>query len=215
MKARTKAQKIKAKRGRPFLPGNEREPNGQLSRRKASRDTRQQQTEGKNMDVAVNRRIRQFDLKDYRDKGGRLITAEQQAADPRHGYVLGRMLIDGTVTKEQHDIGIRIGEDMARFYGLTGVPFPSARAQDLFAVRGSGGDDSEGRAKAARKARDKANALRDAFLACGDINTGRKVAHTVMQVCVLDVDEARKWPNHMMLWLRHGLNAAGKVYGAV
>lgn len=216
MKSRTKAQKLRSKRarGRPRLPASDRQPNGQPSRRIASVEKFQQTSEADTMDVAVNRRIRQLGLQDYRDKGGRVVTAEEQAKDPRHGYVLGRMLLDHAITKDQHDTGIRLAEDFSRFYGLTGVPFPSSRAQDLFAVRSSGGEDSDGRANAARKARERAMALQGALLAVQDINTGRRVLHTVMQVCVLDVAESRGWPPHMTGWLRLGLNSVGKFYDA-
>ena len=166
------------------------------------------------MNVAVARRIRHYGIEDFRDPGGKLVTAEEQAKNPLHGYVLGRMLMDHAITKEQHDTGIRFAEDMARFYGLSGVAFPSARAQDLFAVRSSGGEDSDGKGHAARKARDRAMKLQQVLLGVQDINTGRRVLHTVMQICVLDVEESRGWPEYMTSWLRLGLNAVGKHYAA-
>src|SRR5690349_23602138 len=131
---RTKAAKLKAKRGRPRLPTTEREPNGRKSRRMDA-VTMREETAISEM-PAVQRRIRQDNILPFKDKSGKLHTAEMQAMDPRRGYVLGLLFLDGTITEAQHEAGIRYAEDMARYYGLTGVPFPSPRAQNLFAVRG-------------------------------------------------------------------------------
>lgn len=152
------------------------------------------------MHTAASTRMRHFNV------------TMEQAIDPRRGYVLGRMFLDGTINQRQHDAGLRYAEDMARYYGLTGVPFPSPRAQNLFAVRGSGGDDSAGKAHQAREARDKMNALRAVLLACGDLNTGRRVEHTVKLVCIEDIDERRSLPPNMRAWLVRGLNALAKFY---
>lgn len=135
-----------------------------------------------------------------------MVTAEEQALDPRRGYVLGLMLLDGTLTKDQHDAGIRYAEEQSLYLGLTGTPFPSPRAQNLFAVRGDNGDDSEAKGDRARKARLKANAARALLLGVGNIDTGRKVEHAVREVCLLDNIQARTWPAHMLLLLKHGLN---------
>lgn len=159
------------------------------------------------MDVAVSRRIRHMGLV---DKGAE--TALKQAQDPRRGYVLGNLYLDGKITEGQHDAGIRYGEDMARYYGLTGVRFPSARAQNLFAVRGDGGDVSENHAQMAKEARQRMTSLRAALLATGDINTARRVLHTVQAICVEDIEQARGWPEHMIALLRNGLNKLGKFY---
>jgi hypothetical protein len=115
------------------------------------------------MSVAVARRIREHAI----DNPGKILTLHQ-AIDPRRGYALGRLLLDGKLTAQQHDIGFKIGEDMSRYFGLTGVPFPSARAQNLFSVH-SDGEDSESRGKAARAARDKMARIRAALLSVGDI----------------------------------------------
>lgn len=161
-----------------------------------------------NQSVAVSRRIRHLGLVDTKVE-----SAEKQALDPRRGYVLGRMLLDGKITQIQHEAGLKYAEDMARFYGLTGVPFPSARAQDLFAIRSDGSEDGEERGRAAARARSRAKALQALLLAVGDINTGRKVTHTVNSIALLDIQEARGWPEHMVGWLKRGLNALARHYG--
>jgi hypothetical protein len=200
-KAKTKAERLRLKRGRPRLPAADREPNGQPSRRIAST---QQRDQDENMNVAIARRIRDHAF----ENAGKILTLHQ-AIDPRRGYALGRLLLDGKLTSQQHDIGIKLGEDMARYYGLTGIPFPSARAQNLFSVHGDG-EDSDARGKAARKARDKMVAIRAALLSVGDIDTGRRVYRTVMSVVVEDMPATEGMLDH----LRKGLNKAGSVvYG--
>lgn len=120
--------------------------------------------------------------------------------------------MDGNVTESQHEAGVRYSQDMARYYGLTGVPFPSARAQDLFAIK-SAGDEPEGKGKAAASARNRMVELRNLLLSSGDINTGRRVLHTVNVVCVEDIDELRTLNEAMKAWLKRGLNALARHYG--
>lgn len=205
MKARSQAAKLKAKRGRPALPASitTREPNGRPSRRKGRATELEQQVKH----VAIERRIRHFEIVDNDRE-----TAEKQAEDPRHGYLLGRMYMDGSITEGQHDAGQKYAEDMSRYYGLTGVAFPSARAQDLFAVRSTGGEDSQERAESARLARAKMARLRSILLATGDIETGRRVEHTVKMVCVEDADHLRNLNPPMQAWLKRGLNALAAFY---
>lgn len=174
---------------------------------------RMEETEAETRSTVVESRIRQDNIIPFKAKDGKIVTAEQQALDPRRGYVLGRILLDGKITQAQHDAGIKYAGDMSRYYGLTGVAFPSARAQDLFAVRGGGGEDSEERAEAARKARSRAHKLDEILLAVGDINTGRRVIHTVKNVALLDIAESRGWPDHMHRYLRKGLNKLADYYG--
>jgi hypothetical protein len=206
----TKRQKRIQKRGRPRLPAIEREPNGRQSRRKESQNVQAQAELSET--PAIQRRIREDNIVPLRQKDGKIVSAEQQALDPRRGYALGLLLIDKSITQAQHDTGVRFGEDMARFYALTGVPFPSARAQNLFAVRGTGADESESRTEAAKRARQTAKRLEAVLMGVGDIDTGRKVAHTVKTVCVLDEQNARCWPEHMLNFLRRGLNALARQH---
>jgi hypothetical protein len=213
-KAATRAAKLRQKRGRKAMPATEttREPNGRKSRRKVAHKARTDLLEHQVMEVATARRIRHYDIADRRGRDGNVLTAEQQAKDTRHGYLLGRMLLDGTISKQQHDAGLRYAEDISRYHGLTGVPFPSARAQDLFAIKGSDGDESESKADRARAARDKMQKLRAVLLSAGDINTGRRVQHTVNVVCVEDIDELRTLNGLMAEWLRRGLNKLAALY---
>lgn len=201
MAARTQAAKLRQKRGARLLPSTDREPNGRKSRRKLATKERGRNMEMAVMDTAIQRRVRHLGV------------TEKQALDPLCGSVLGRLRFDNRVTQAQYDAGVKYGEDMGRFYMLTGTPFPSARAQDLFAVRGDDGETTENKAAQARAARDKANKLRTVMLGCGDINTGRKVVHTVTEIVIMDTEQARGWSDFMIGLLKRGLNALAKEYG--
>lgn len=212
MKAKTAAQKLKAKRGRPALPSSNIEPNGRKSRRVSSVNKRTLMSEAEARSVVVQKRIRDNNIVAFRQKDGKTVTAEERAADPRFGYVLGLMLMDGTINRRQHEAGVNYAQDMARYYGLTGVQFPSARAQDLFRVGGGDGEDSTSKADRAVAARSRMVKLRDLLLKVGDINTGRHVVHTVNCIALQDIPESRCWPPHMIAWLKRGLNKLADFY---
>lgn len=170
-------------------------------------------TEAEARSVVIDRRIREGQIVPFKAKDGRRVTAEEQAADPRRGYTLGLMVLDHTITDRQHDAGVRFAEDMARYYGLTGIKFPSARAQNLFAIRGdNNGEDSYRRAEKSRDASKLAGRLRDILLGTGNIDEGRRVVHSVTEVAVLDNPQARKWPDHMLMFIRKGLNRLADHY---
>lgn len=198
-KAATKAAKLRARRGRPRIDAP-RTPSSQISRSKEALTEM-------NMQPALDRRIRHYDIRSTKDTSAQVL-----AGDPAWGYLLGRLLKDGTINKAQHDAGNRYADDMSSYFGLTGVPFPSAKAQNMFAVKGSSGDDDEDRGKRAAKARAKMMKLRDILLACGDINTGRRVLHTVNAVCVEDIDHLRTLNSPMKAWLVRGLNSLSVFY---
>lgn len=172
-------------------------------------------TEAEARSVVVDRRIREDNIVAFRGKDGKVVTAEEQATDPRRGYTLGLMWLDGSIQDFHHEAGIRYAQDVTRFLGLKGLPFPSPRAQNLFAVRGHDGEESESRIEAAQKAQERFNKLRKVLLEVGDIDTGRKVERKVAEVCVQDIIEARKWPESTLLLLRKGLNALSYFYGIV
>ena len=167
------------------------------------------------MSVVVSKRIRDGGGKivPFRNKEGKIVTIEEQAADPRRGYTLGLMLLDGSIQDFHHEAGIRYAEDVSRFLGLKGIPFPSPRAQNLFSVRGHDGEESESRIEAAQKAQERFDRLRKILLETGDIDTGRKVERKVAEACVQDIIEARGWPGPTLLLLRRGLRGLAFYYG--
>jgi hypothetical protein len=162
------------------------------------------------MDVAINRRIRQQGI-----IGNSELPVEKQAADPLRGYVLGILLLGSRISQAQHDAGIHYAKDMSRYYKLSGVPFPSVRAQNLFAVGGDSGE-TEDRALAAKVARIRMKQLRKALLAASDINTGRQVEYTVRAVCLLDLPgsdwSGRSFSSSLLV---RGLNSLARYYGLV
>lgn len=151
-----------------------------------------------NMSIVVAARMRLYGL------------TEEQANSVEAGYELGRLFLSDRITKLQHEAGKKYAEDMARYYGLTGVPFPSARAQNLFAVRGEAGE-SEGKATAARSARDKANRLHELLLRVGDNQTAIRIQRIVNGVAVSDQALGKSTQDHFHL--RRGLNALIAYYG--
>jgi hypothetical protein len=205
MMARSKAARRRQKRGRPRLlaNGHDREQNGRLSRRKNA-------TEGRAMDVVLNRRIRQQGIIGNSDE-----PIEKQAADPRRGYVLGILLLGDRINQTQHDAGLKYGADLNRHYKLSGLPDPLLRAQDMFAVHGTSSETID-QALAAKLARKRAKELRDVLLAIGDIGTGRRVEHTVRSVCLLDLpDSAFTGRVLMSNLLIRGLNGLARYYSGM
>jgi len=119
------------------------------------------------------------------------------------GYTLGRIFLDGNITEGQRKAGDAFGEAMARYYSLTGIPFPSARAQSLFSIAGHDGEVSEDRAKRARNSTNKMMELTGALLQCID---GPQVRQTILNVVVMDHEVLRKMPPQQMRWLKRGLD---------
>lgn len=208
------SQKVKHMRsGRPRLVGVPRNASGRICETRDERNERmawqKRETEAETMATALLARQNVYDL------------SEAQAKHPEAGHVLGRIYLDGTLGEVRENkegiayvrltAGKRYAEDMARYYGLTGIPFPSPRAMELFRIGGYDGEVSAERARQAKLAANHAQSLEAALLAsCGH---GRQVAHTVKSVCLLDIEESRGWPEHMMKWLRTGLDELVLTYG--
>lgn len=163
------------------------------------------------MQVAISRRIRHLGLVDLRTENG-ILTAEHQAKNLYLGYPLGLLYVDGKITQQQHDAGMKYAEDMWKYYVLVGIPFPSAKAQNMFAVRGMIGDETETRAVRAKAATDKMMALERVLnMVSGN---GRKVKTTVFNVAVTEeVEEPRLMPERMLGWLIEGLDELIWHYG--
>lgn len=205
MKARTRARKRAKGAGRKPLPGMPRTASGAISRSRAGRQARidhaRELTEAEKADtMSVAIEMRQ------RVHGACTATAKR----PEWGYVLGRIYLDGKlgsmegIGKMRLEAGQRYADIMARYYGLTGIPMPSARAQNLFSVHGYDGETSAERAKAARRASDRRMEIIGVL---ERLPNGRQVAHSMHVVCFEDLDTARDWPMHMMEHLRRGLDA--------
>lgn len=218
MTAITRAQKLKAKRGRPRLPNLARTQSGRISRSSTQTQERKATEEQKAMATVINMRERLHGA------------TGSNAKALEWGYVLGRIWMDGNLgprsepTTEPNkprglmrigdfrlEAGNRYAADMATYFGLTGIPFPSVRAQTLFqSGRGYEGDITAERNEIIKDSADWMMALEGVLLKC---ENGRNVATTVKNICVLDIDEARGWPPHMHAYLRTGLDALVWKYG--
>lgn len=183
----SKAEKLKQKRisrGRPRKAGAERHPCGKINQ-----NWSQHESEQDAMSVAIVAR-------------GKIHGLNENNA--LAGYTLGRIFLDGKISQHHLEAGNEYAEDMARYYRLTGIPFPSARAQSVGGVRGSDGEVSQSRADAARRASNRMMELEGVLLRCDD---GPQVKTTVRNVCLLDIETLRLMPEQQLLWLRRGLEA--------
>lgn len=192
MKALSKAAKLKAKRaGRPRKANAERHPCGKIKRQWSNDNAirEQHETEKEAMSVAVDARKRIHGIEENTNLAG---------------YVLGRIYLDKNINEEQRKAGDEFAEAMARYYRLTGVQFPSARAQSIGGIRGSDGEVPQSLADAARKATNKMMHLMGVLMRCKD---GPQVKTTVFNVCLMDYDNLRTMPDTQMALLRRGLDA--------
>ena len=186
-----KAQKLRAKRasrgaGRPRKQNVERYPSGKV---------KPFETEKDNMSVAI----------DARRKVHGMTAANDDAVKSQHaGYTLGRIFLDGRISKEQLEAGDEYAEVISRYHRLFGIPFPSARAQSLFSIAGHDGDVTDDQAARARRASNKMMELQGVLLKCED---GPQVKSTIHNVAVMDLEHLRGMPDQQMLWLRRGLSA--------
>lgn len=182
-----KAQKLRIKRalrgaGRPRKENVERFPGGKI---------KPFETEKENKSVVIEARKRMHG-------------ANMNVESPFAGYTLGRIFLDGKITEEQRQAGDEYAEAIARYHRLVGIPFPSARAQSLFSIKGHDGDVTEDMASRARRATNKMMELQGVLLRCVD---GPQVKSTIHNCVVLDLDHLRGMPDQQMLWLRRGLVA--------
>lgn len=198
MAAYSKAQKLRAKRGRPTLPAAEREANGRKSRRKSAMVLRLVETEKEVKSVAVANRVK-------------MGISTKEANSQEAGSVLGRLYLNkgNGITKAQYDAGMLMAQDFARYYALTGIPFPSIKAHDIGRVRGRNEIDN----KAATIVATNRVMLIEKVL--GEVDhSGKPITSTTKKVCVLDEADGMHLP-HMVIYLKRGLMALVKLYGLV
>lgn len=183
----SKAAKLRQKRiarGRPRKEGAERHPCGKIKQEWSQRESEQDA-----ISVAMTAR-------------GRIHGLNENNA--LAGYTLGRIFLDGNISEYQRIAGDEYAAEMVRYYMLTGIPFPSARAQSLVRVRGSDGDEPQSKLDAARRASNRMMELEGILLQCEE---GPQVRTTVKNVCLMDLEAMRLMPERQMLWLRRGLQA--------
>lgn len=195
----SKAERLKRKRqirlGRPRKDGVARTESGRISRSAQQKMRSERESVREARETVVKRRMRQFGI------------TEAQASNRLWGFPLGALYAGGRITKEEFDAGQAYCADMVAYYGLTGIPFPTVRAQDIFRVAGYSGEISTEQARRARVASNRYMALQGLLLSSG--RNGRQVMETVNKVCFLDYDITH-WPNHMIALLRKGLKVLAK-----
>lgn len=183
----SKAEKLRHKRisrGRPRKANAERHPCGKIKQEWSQRESEQDA-----VSVALTAR-------------GKIHGLNENNA--LAGYTLGRIFLDGKISEYQREAGDEYADDMARYYRLTGIPFPSARAQSMGTIRGSDGDVSQSLADAARRASNRMMELEGILLRCEE---GPQVKTTVRNVCLMDIEGLRLMPERQLLWLKRGLDA--------
>lgn len=194
MKAATRSASKGTKRrlpkgGRPRKEGVERFDCGKIKPSETAKEVRS---------VALEARMRiHLGVNDNGDEAAR-----KQADSTFMGYTLGRIYLDGKITEGQRKAGDEFAEVMGRYYSLTGIPFPSARAQSLFSVKGHDGDVSESMANRARRASNKMMELQGVLLQCSD---GPQVRQTIVNLVVMDHEAMRLMPPLQMRWAKRGL----------
>ena len=184
--------------GRPREDGVLRTPSGRKSRSSAARRETQLQV----MATALDARMRQTGLR------------AREAAQPQAGSALGLLQFDGHLKAREVKAGEYYAETLARHYGLAGISFPSARAQNLFAVRGHAGDETENRAEAAKKASARAAALDRVLLNCDPRgHRGQQIRAKIYSVCIFDDRQSREWNKYTIGLVAKGLSAVADEMG--
>lgn len=186
-----KSTKLKVKRtngaGRPRKEGVERYPSGDIKRSETAREA---------MSVAIEAR-RRID-------GWSKETPDDKVKSHLAGYVLGRMRLDGSITEEQLKAGDEYAEIMCRYYRMVGIPFPSARAQSLFSIKGHDGEETQSVTDRARRSRNAMMEITGLLLRLED---GPQIKQLIFNTAVMDYDHLRGMGSQQLLWLRRGLNA--------
>ncbi|MGX1256915.1 hypothetical protein [Sinorhizobium fredii] len=171
----SKAQKLRAKRkaqlGRPRKANAERFACGKIKP-----DWSKRESEKEAMAVALGARKRMHGL---------------ETSSSFAGYTLGRLFLDGRITEAQREAGDDYGRVMARYYHLTGIPFPSIRAQAIDRVQGHPAETTEERHRQIKRATERMMRLDGVLLGCDE---GRQVKTTVFNVCVMDYEGLRMMP---------------------
>ncbi len=189
----TKANRRRRKMGgRPRIEGPEvtREPNGRVTR-----SLRKTETEKEARAVVIEARMRVY--------GG----SESDCAKEEFGSVLGRLFLAKAIKKHQYEAGKQLSADYDRYYSLTGIPHPSAKAQDISRVRGLGRDADPSKARAA------SNRVMMIEQQLGSVDVqGGPVTSVCKRVCILDDGTGMEF-GHMVKYLATGLEALADYYG--
>ncbi|MCY1236903.1 hypothetical protein D9M72_495780 [compost metagenome] len=178
-----KLRSHRVKQGRPRKQDVPRHPCGQINKSYAREET---EREVKMVAVEALKRVHGLDY----DSNG------------YSGYTLGRLFLDGRITAYEREAGDEYAQQMSRYYGATGIQFPSARAQSLFSIKGYDGEVSSERARLARELANKMMKLEGILLRLED---GPRVKTTVYNTCIQDYEIMRTMSEMQLSWLKRGL----------
>lgn len=187
----SRAEKLRThrvKQGRPRKQGVPRHPCGQINKSFA-----REETEREVMSIVMEARVRVHQLNEASSKD----VAEYG------GYTAGRLYLDGKINDAQLSAGNEYARVAYRYCMATGIPFPSARAQELGRVVGHSGEESESAQRRATRAANEMMRLIGILQACQE---GPRVKQTIHNLFVMDEEALRLMPEQQMLWLRRGLN---------
>lgn len=137
------------------------------------------------------------------------VSEEQAEHSMLAGYELGRLRLAKKISEAKLKAGNLFAEDAARFYRLTGVPFPSARGTSIGKVPGRSLQEPD--AKSIRDIHARWAGLQGC-IAIYDKPQGKPIWTTLINLCVLDQDTS-SWPHHMEAFIHKGLRALAVFYG--
>lgn len=188
----SKSSKLKAHRlkqtGRPRKQGVPRYACGQIHK-----DYAREETEREAKSTAMEARERVHGL----------VRVDPKLVNQYGGYTAGRMMIDGKISLAQLEAGNQYAAAAYRHCLATGLPFPSARAQELGRVTGYSGEESEtARQRAERSSKEMMRLVR-ILQSCED---GHQVKQTVNNLFIMDYEYMRSMHNDQLAWLIRGLN---------
>ncbi|MDE2104324.1 MAG: hypothetical protein KGL39_44210 [Patescibacteria group bacterium] len=194
----SKADKLRAKRayqrrgGRPRKEEAPRNPGGKIKQ-----DWAAQESEREAKGVVIDARCRLLSI------------SEKDADSSDAGSVVGLLYLDGRINKVEKEAAFVYGERMARYYALTGIHFPSPRAQELFRIGGYDGDVTERQQIAARAASNAFMAMERVLLMCP---YGPQTKTTVFNTCFMDYDAMRTMPDQQLRLLKRGLRELALLF---
>lgn len=182
-----KLRSHRIKQGRPRKQDVPRHPCGQINKSYARAET---EREVKSIVMEARARVH-------------LLKAAPNMVEVYGGYTAGRMYLDGNISEEQLKAGNEYAQVAYRYCLATGIPFPSARAQELGRVTGHSGEESDTAQRRATRAANDMMRLIGILQACQE---GPRVKQTIHNLFVMDEEALRLMPEQQMLWLRRGLN---------
>lgn len=188
----SQAERLRSKRikqGRPRKQGVPRHPCGQIDKNYAREET---EREVKSIVMEARTRVHQLKHVPANDVG------------EYGGYTAGRLFIDGKISEEQLKAGNEYAAAAYRYCLATGIPFPTARAQELGRVTGHSGEETETAQKRATKASNAMMRLLGVLQSCAE---GPKIKQTVHNLFVMDYEVMRDLPETQLSLLKKGLDA--------